>query len=164
MMDQREFRNTLGTFATGVTIITTKDEQGEYIGLTANAFSSLSLDPPLILVCIDKKSYSLPAFVKGRPFVVNILSEEQENDCWNFAKKGADKFANAQYELSSDGVPILNGNLSSLICNVDEVLEGGDHIIVTGLVEEIARDDEKQPLLFYKGKILTLSVPTASNQ
>lgn len=163
-MDQREFRNTLGTFATGVTIITIKDEKGEYIGLTANAFSSLSLDPPLILVCIDKKSYSLPAFEKGCPFVVNILSEEQENDCWTFAKKGADKFANAQYELSSDGVPILNANLSSLICNVHEVLEGGDHIIVTGLVKEIARDEDKQPLLFYKGKILTLSVPTTSNQ
>src|SRR4051812_11761846 len=101
-MDPREFRNTLGTFATGVTIITLKDKKGEYIGLTANAFSSLSLDPPLILVCIDKKSYSVQAFQKGNPFVVNILSEEQENDCWTFAKKGTDKFASAQYELSTD--------------------------------------------------------------
>lgn len=162
-MDQREFRNTLGTFATGVTVITLKDAKGEYIGLTANAFSSLSLDPPLILVCIDKKSYSLPAFEKGRPFVVNILSEEQEKDCWTFAKKGEDKFANAQYGLSVDGVPVLKDNLSSLTCNVHEVLDGGDHIIVTGLVKEIARDEEKKPLLFYKGKICTLSVPTTTN-
>jgi 3-hydroxy-9,10-secoandrosta-1,3,5(10)-triene-9,17-dione monooxygenase reductase component len=162
-MDQREFRNTLGTFATGVTIITVKDEKGEYIGLTANAFSSLSLDPPLILVCIDKKSYSLPAFEKGRPFVVNILSVEQETDCWTFAKKGADKFANAQYELSSDGVPILKENLSSLICNVHEVLEGGDHIIVTGLVKEIARNEEKNPLIFYSGKICSIMTPAATN-
>src|SRR3954447_23386431 len=106
-MDQREFRNTLGTFATGVTIITVKGENGENIGLTANAFSSLSLDPPLILVCIDKKSYSVPFFKKENPFVVNILSEEQEEDCWVFAKKGTDKFAQAAYDLSEDGVPIL---------------------------------------------------------
>ncbi|WP_394237131.1 flavin reductase family protein [Niallia oryzisoli] len=163
-MDQREFRNTLGTFATGVTIITLKNDKGEYIGLTANAFSSLSLEPPLILVCIDKKSYSLPAFVAGRPFVVNILSEEQEADCWTFAKKGADKFANAQYDLSTDGIPVLKENLSSIICNVHEVLEGGDHIIVTGLVKEIARDETKKPLLFYKGKISTLPASSTPNQ
>jgi 3-hydroxy-9,10-secoandrosta-1,3,5(10)-triene-9,17-dione monooxygenase reductase component len=163
-MDQREFRNTLGTFATGVTIITLKNDKGEYIGLTANAFTSLSLEPPLILVCIDKKSYSLPAFIKGRPFVVNILSEEQEEDCWTFAKKGADKFANAQYDLSTDGIPVLKENLSSIICNVHEVLEGGDHIIVTGLVKEIARDETKKPLLFYKGKISTLPASSNPNQ
>lgn len=163
-MDQREFRNTLGTFATGVTIITVRDENGENIGLTANAFSSLSLDPPLILICIDNKSGSVPAFQKGNPFVVNILSEEQENDCWTFAKKGTDKFANAQYELSTDGVPILTENLSSISCQVHEVLEGGDHIIVTGLVKEIARNEEKTPLLFYKGKICSITAPAASNQ
>ena len=162
-MDQREFRNTLGTFATGVTIITAKGDNGEKIGLTANAFSSLSLDPPLILVCIDKKSDSTPAFQKGHPFVVNILSEEQENDCWTFAKKGTDKFANAQYGLSSDGVPILKENLSSIVCNVHEVLEGGDHVIVTGLVKDISRNEEKKPLLFYTGKIGSISVPAATN-
>jgi 3-hydroxy-9,10-secoandrosta-1,3,5(10)-triene-9,17-dione monooxygenase reductase component len=163
-MDQREFRNTLGTFATGVTIITVKGENGENIGLTANAFSSLSLDPPLILVCIDKNSYSVPAFQTGRPFVVNILSEEQESDCWTFAKKGTDKFANAQYELSEDGVPMLKENLSTLVCDVHEVLEGGDHWIVTGLVKAISRKEEKQPLLFYKGKICSISIPAVNNQ
>jgi 3-hydroxy-9,10-secoandrosta-1,3,5(10)-triene-9,17-dione monooxygenase reductase component len=163
MMDQREFRNTLGTFATGVTVITVKGDNGEQIGLTANAFSSLSLDPPLILVCIDKKSDSLSAFQKGRPFVVNILSEEQENDCWTFAKKGADKFANTQYKLSSDGVPILDQNLSTIECEVHDLLEGGDHIIVTGYVKDISRNEEKKPLLFYKGSICNLTVKTNSN-
>ncbi|WP_042351365.1 flavin reductase family protein [Bacillus massiliigorillae] len=163
-MDQREFRNTMGTFATGVTIITAKDEEGKNIGLTANAFSSLSLEPPLILVCIDKKSSSIPAFEKGRPFVVNILSEEQENDCWSFAKGGADKFANANYELSCDGVPVLKENLSTIICNVNEVLEGGDHIIVTGLVKEISRNEEKKPLIFYSGSICSVNIPAKSHK
>lgn len=161
-MDQREFRNTLGTFATGVTIITIEDENRENIGLTVNAFSSLSLDPPLILVCLDKKSGSVSAFQKDSPFVVNILSEEQETDCWTFAKRGIDKFANAQYEFSSDGIPVLKENLSTLICDVHEVLEGGDHYIITALVKEISRNEEKRPLLFYKGKICNLSVPAAS--
>ena len=163
-MDPREFRNTLGTFATGVTIITTKGENGENIGLTANAFSSLSLDPPLILVCIDKKSYSVPFFKKENPFVVNILSEEQEEDCWVFAKKGTDKFAQAAYDLSEDGVPILKENLSTIVCQVHEVLEGGDHIIVTGLVKDIARNEEKKPLLFYKGQIGSISIPAAAEK
>ena len=163
-MDQREFRNTLGTFATGVTIITVKDGKGGYIGLTAYAFSSLSLDPPLILVCIDKKSHSVPAFQNGNQFIVNILSEEQENYCLSFAKRSTDKFANAQYELSADGVPILRENLSSISCQVYEVLEGGDHVIVTGLVKEIARNEEKKPLLFYKGKICSITEPAVSNQ
>ena len=162
-MDAREFRNTLGTFATGVTVITVKGDNGEYIGLTANAFSSLSLDPPLILVCLDKKSDSVPAFQKGRPFNVNILAEEQESDCWTFAKKGADKFANAQYELSADGVPVLSNNLSTLECDVHEVLEGGDHYIVTGLVKAISQSDEKNPLIFYKGSICSLNVLPKSN-
>ncbi|MFB7640168.1 flavin reductase family protein [Peribacillus butanolivorans] len=163
-MDQREFRNTMGTFATGVTIITAKGEDGKNIGLTANAFSSLSLDPPLILVCIDKKSSSVPAFQKGRPFVVNLLSEEQENECWSFAKGGVDKFVNAQYELSPNGVPILKENLSTIICDVFEVLEGGDHVIVTGLAKEISRNEEKKPLIFYSGNICNLAVPANSNK
>lgn len=163
-MDKREFRNTMGTFATGVTVITINGENGENIGLTANAFSSLSLDPPLILVCLDKKSDSVPAFQKDRPFVVNILSEEQENDCWTFAKKGSDKFANAQYELSSNDVPILKNNLSTIECNVHEVLEGGDHYIVTGYVKAIARSEEKNPLIFHKGSICSLNIPSPSNQ
>lgn len=162
-MDQREFRNTLGTFATGVTIITIKGDNDQNIGLTANAFSSLSLDPPLVLVCIDKKSDSMSAFQKGRPFVVNILSEEQENDCWIFAKKGTDKFVNAQFKVSSDRVPILNENLSTIVCDVHEVLEGGDHYIVTGHVKDISINEEKKPLIFYKGSIYNLTVPTTSS-
>ncbi|ULT58018.1 flavin reductase family protein [Neobacillus drentensis] len=151
-MDPRQFRNTLGHFATGVTVITTKNEE-ELIGLTANAFSSLSLDPPLILVCIDKKAGSLSAFKQGHSFVVNILQEGQEEECWRFAKRSEDKFANSSYTLSSHGIPVLNDNLATLECTVAELLEGGDHIIVTGKVEAVSYDEEKSPLLFFRGKI-----------
>ncbi|MBD8005168.1 flavin reductase family protein [Bacillus norwichensis] len=151
-MDSREFRNTLGHFATGVTVITTTNGM-ENIGLTANAFSSVSLEPPLILVCIDKKARSIEAFKKGRPFVVNILQQEQEAECWGFAKQGQDKFARANYTISEDGVPVLQGNLATIECNVEELIEGGDHYIITGKVKKANYDKEKNPLLFFRGEI-----------
>lgn len=157
-MDNREFRNTLGHFATGVTVITAKYGD-ELIGLTANAFSSLSLEPPLILVCIDKKAGSLRAFKKGQPFVVNILEQNQEEDCWRFAKK-IDRFADAVYSISADGVPILDGNLATIECDVHEVLEGGDHYIITGFVKNAGYDQDKAPLLFFRGKIAQLAETT----
>ncbi|MFD1708940.1 flavin reductase family protein [Siminovitchia sediminis] len=151
-MEPREFRNTLGHFATGVTVITTTTGT-ENIGLTANAFSSLSLEPPLILVCIDKKAGSLGAFKKQRPFAVNILEQGQVEECWGFAKKGEDKFANADYTLSEDGVPILQGNLATLECHVEKIYEGGDHKIIIGKVKRSHYDMEKDPLLFFRGEI-----------
>lgn len=155
-MDPKMFRKTLGHFATGVTVITAVDGNNKPVGLTANAFSSLSLEPPLILVCIDKKSDSLPAFKEGAPFVVNILSENQEDACWAFAKKGEDKFKGLAYKVSDDGVRYLEGNLATIHCTVYENFEGGDHMIVTGLVRDVSFDEKENPLLFYKGKIQTL--------
>lgn len=152
MMDAREFRNTVGNFATGVTVITTKNEDVK-IGMTANAFSSLSLDPPLILVCIDKRSSSVDALVKGAPFAVNILQKNQDADCWRFAKPADDKFADASYTVSDDGIALLEGNLATIECNVAEVIEGGDHYIVTGLVKKASHDVEAEPLLFFRGKL-----------
>lgn len=151
-MDSREFRNTLGHFATGITVITTING-GEKIGITANAFSSVSLEPPLILFCIDKKARSIDAFKKDRPFVVNILQQEQEAECWGFAKKGQDKFAGVNYTLSDEGVPVLQGNLGTIECHVDEIFEGGDHFIITGKVKQVSYDEEKKPLLFFRGAI-----------
>lgn len=152
MMDPREFRNTVGNFATGVTVITTKNEDVQ-IGVTANAFSSLSLDPPLILICIDKRSSSMEALKKDAPFAVNVLSENQDADCWRFAKPADDKFEGASYSVSEDGIPLLEGNLATIECNVAEVIEGGDHYIVTGLVKKTSYDDQAKPLLFFRGKL-----------
>lgn len=155
-MDTREFRNTMGNFASGVTIITTKDEE-KFVGLTVNAFSSLSLDPAQILFCIDKSSTSLPAIQKGKAFVVNMLQEQQESVCRNFAKKGGDKFADVDYSISEEGIPILKDNLVTVHCSVHEIYEGGDHFIIVGDVSDFSYDQTKNPLIFYRGKFESLS-------
>lgn len=156
-MDAQEFRRTLGQFATGVTVVTAVNEAGEKIGLTANSFSSLSLEPPLILVCIDNKSDSLSAFRKDVPFTVNILTKEQEDICWAFAKKGTDKFNGIEYAVTNDGVPYFPNNVATLHCNVYENFQAGDHVIVTGFVCDIHYDENVDPLLFFRGKITELA-------
>ncbi|MBM7599221.1 3-hydroxy-9,10-secoandrosta-1,3,5(10)-triene-9,17-dione monooxygenase reductase component [Virgibacillus halotolerans] len=150
-MNPKEFRNTMGNFATGVTVITTSKGE-ELIGMTANSFSSLSVDPPLILVCIDKKSTSMRAFSRDHPFAVNILQEEQEEACSGFAKKGGNKFERASYYLSETGVPVLENNMATIECTVYDILEGGDHYIITGYVQNVSYNNEKKPLLFFRGK------------
>ncbi|WP_087974767.1 flavin reductase family protein [Oceanobacillus rekensis] len=151
-MDVKEFRNAMGHFASGVTVITTKDEDN-FVGLTVNAFSSLSLDPAQILFCIDKGSSSLHAIKKDSPFVVNILQDEQESVCRGFAKKGGDKFFGIDYSLSNEGIPFLKDNLATIHCKVHEIFEGGDHLIVVGNVSDFSCNDNKDPLLFYRGKL-----------
>lgn len=155
-MDTRKFRNTVGNFASGVTVITIKDEEN-FVGLTVNAFSSLSLDPAQILFCIDKGSRSLPAIQRGRPFVVNIMQEAQESVCRGFAKRGGDKFEGVDYSITEQGVPVLKDNLASIHCTVHEILEGGDHFIVIGDVNDFSYDETKKPLVFYRGKFESLS-------
>lgn len=151
-MNSRKFRNALGHFATGVTVITSKVND-RLVGLTANAFSSLSLDPPLILVCIDKSSSSMEAFQMDQPFAVNILRTDQEEDCWRFSQKTADKFKGCSYTLSNDGIPIIEGNLATIHCTVHSILEGGDHYIVTGRVKDVFYDEQGEPLLFFRGEM-----------
>ncbi|MEK4023686.1 flavin reductase family protein [Sporosarcina sp. FSL W7-1283] len=157
MIEPREFRNTVGHFATGITVITTINGK-EKIGLTANAFSSLSLDPPLILVCIDKRSGSLKALKRDHPFAVNLLKKSQETECWRYAKSSGDKFEGAAYKLSEEGVPILEDNLATIECVVADIIEGGDHYIVTGLVKNASYDDQGEPLIFFRGKIEQLEL------
>lgn len=151
-MEAREFRNTLGHFATGVTVITTTLGE-EFIGMTANAFSSLSIDPPLILVCIDKRANTMKALKENHPFVVNILQEEQQKLSSIFATRSIDKFSHAPYSISEAGVPILDNNLATIECTVHNILEGGDHYIVTGLVTNASYNETMQPLLFFRGQL-----------
>lgn len=151
-MEVREFRNTLGHFATGVTIVTTTMEK-EFIGMTANAFSSLSIDPPLILVCIDKKANTMKALKKNHPFVINILQEKQHHLSKIFATRNIDKFSFASYAITDSGVPILDDNLATIECTVHDILEGGDHYIVTGLVHNTSYNESLHPLLFFRGEL-----------
>lgn len=150
-IDPRELRNVMGHFATGVTIITTKDVSGKPFGLTANAFSSLSLDPPLVLICVDKKVDCYACFDQSRVFVVNILSEGQDQLSTRFATKGIEKFEGVAVRQGNLGVPLLEGAVAHIECTLTSAYEGGDHTIYVGEIQAVAASGDR-PLLFFKGK------------
>src|SRR5215204_4517136 len=150
-IDPRELRNVMGHFATGVTIITTKDIFGKPFGLTANAFSSLSLDPPLVLICVDKKVDCYACFDQSKVFVVNILSEGQDQLSTRFATKGIEKFEGVAVRQGTLGVPLLEGAVAHIECTLTSAYEGGDHTIYVGEIQSVAASGDR-PLLFFKGK------------
>ena len=154
-IDPRELRNVMGHFATGVTVITTRNADGKPFGLTANALSSLSLDPPLILVCIDKGVDCYACFAESKVFAVNFLSEEQEQLSRRFATKGIEKFEVVAYQPGDCGVPLLEGALGYVECKVVSGYEGGDHTIYVGEIQNAAASGDR-PLLFFKGKYYRL--------
>ncbi len=149
-----DFRKALGTFATGVTIVTTRT--GETIhGLTANAFSSVSLEPPLVLVCVDKKAQSHDLIVAARCFAINILRAEQQSLSEKFAQNkldGKERFAQVQFTQAHTGAPILANVLSWLDCKLVAAHEGGDHTIVVGEVVALGHGEEAEPLLYFRGR------------
>jgi flavin reductase (DIM6/NTAB) family NADH-FMN oxidoreductase RutF len=151
MFDAKEFRRIMGLFATGVTVITTRDRKGNFYGLTANAVTSLSLVPPLVLVCIDRKAETFAHFYDSKTFVVNILAEDQQQISTRFAKSGGDKFTGVPYRLGRLGTPILEGAIGCVECRIVETHEGGDHVIHLGEVEH-AESGGGRPLLFFQGQ------------
>ncbi|MBM4258849.1 MAG: flavin reductase family protein [Deltaproteobacteria bacterium] len=150
-IDPRELRNVFGAFATGVTIITTKDPNGKPFGLTANSYTSLSLDPPLVLVCVDKKVDCYACFEQSKVFVVNILAEGQDQLSTRFATKGIEKFEGVPTHEGSVGVPLLDGAMGYIECKLINGFEGGDHTIYVGEVQNASAFGDR-PLLFFKGK------------
>jgi flavin reductase (DIM6/NTAB) family NADH-FMN oxidoreductase RutF len=149
-IEKNELRRVMGHFATGVTVITSKRNSGELHGLTANAFTSVSLIPPLLLVCIDKKAESYPCFDESGIFTVNVLAADQEALSRRFAVTGGDKFQGVSYRIGANGAPILDGALAYLECKVTEKVDGGDHTIYVGEIEQ-AETKEGKPLLFFRG-------------
>jgi len=158
--DTREFRNALGNFATGVTIITAKGPNGELVGVTANSFNSVSLEPPLVLWSIDKGSPSLPILENSSHFCVHILNENQGEECMAFAKSGTDKFGNVDYSEGLGGAPLLDGCLARFECKNVVHHEGGDHMIIVGEVERY-ETNEGEPLTFFRGQLGKLAEPEA---
>jgi len=151
-IDPREFRNTVGCFATGITVITTLDENGNPVGFTANSFTSLSLDPPLVLFCLDRKVTSFEAFAADRPFAVNILSSGQTEVSQRFATSGPEKWDGFEFESWMTGCPIVPGCLANLECTIESIHDGGDHVIVIGRTVALRRADSPTgALLYYKG-------------
>ena len=147
-----DFREALGSFATGITVITAVGPRGELIGITANSFNSVSLDPPLILFSLNRRAYSLRAFLSSQFFAVNVLCEGQEALSGNFARSLEDKWSGVDYETWDSGCPILPGTLASFECKIRYTYEGGDHVIFVGEVQRMRHDPEGKPLVYYKGR------------
>lgn len=149
--DARAFRSALGAFPTGVTIVTTRAPDGSPVGVTANSFNSVSLDPPMILWSLAKSSRSLPAFAAATYWTVHILAADQESLSNRFARSGEDKFTGLVTESGADGVPLLTGCACRLQCKTAFRYEGGDHIILVGEVVEFEHRDVAS-LVFHAGK------------
>src|SRR5690554_165565 len=136
-IDSRQFRSALGAFTTGVTIVTTCDQEGHDVGLTANSFNSVSMNPPMVLWSLDKSSRSLPAFMENDHFAVHILAADQQPMSDRFASRGADKFAGLETERGAGDVALLDGCSARFECETAFRYDGGDHIIFVGNVVKL---------------------------
>ncbi len=151
-----DFRNAIGHFATGVTVITTVDPDGQPVGTTASAVTSLSLDPPLILVCFDRSSVTLEALVAHGAFAVNVLGARQQHLSANFARRGlAAAWDEVRHRRGRNGSPRIEGVIATLECTVEHRLDGGDHEIIVGRVREVeTTTDDAAPLIYWRGRYL----------
>jgi len=149
-IDPIKFRRALGNFATGVTIMTAQNEQGEKVGVTANSFNSVSLDPPLILWSIDKNSSSFPVFEQASHFAVNILSGSQIELSNKFSRRNIDKYDGTSYREGAGSAPMLENCSAVFECERHQIIEGGDHWIIVGKVVNF-HDQGRSPLVYHQG-------------
>ena len=149
------FRNALGMFATGVTIVTARSPHGDLVGLTANSFNSVSLNPPLVLWSLSRNSSSIDAFRTGSHYAINILSAHQKDLALQFASKVPDRFAGVKYTIGAGGAPLLDGTVATFECFNRSRYEEGDHIIFVGEVEKCSHNSTASPLLYHGGKFFT---------
>ena len=150
--DPRTLRDALGCFATGITVVTAIAPDGTFVGLTANSFTSVSLEPPLILACIAKSAGSFSAIEAGNRFAINVLHIGQQPVSERFGRKGGDRFAATAHETWEGGAPILSGSLASFECRKYALHDGGDHVILVGRVERAQFEPRRDPLLYFRGK------------
>ena len=148
--DPATFRTVLGHFATGVAIVTAMDGS-EPVGMACNSFTSVSLEPALVLFCAAKSSTTWPRIQAAGKWCANILEEDGEEVCRLFAQKGIDRFAHMSYSTGRSGAPILRDTLAFVDCETDAEHDAGDHVIVVGRVLELGYASERKPLIFYRG-------------
>ena len=161
-LDSRSFRKALGCFASGVTVITALNPQtGSPVGVTVSAFSSLSLDPPLVMFCLGNKTSSMEAFKGFGHFVVNILSETQRDLSIRFASRAENKWAGLTWDKWESGAPVLPHCLTNLECSLVRTEDGGDHQIFIGRVERMKHQEGGSPLIYFRGSYLELGPPPA---
>ena len=151
MISSDQFRRVMGNFATGITVVTTRDRYDNAYGLTVNSFTSVSLDPVLVLVCLDNKLSGLQAFKDSKHFGISILSEHQEDLSRMFAKKDLERPASIYFE-GKLGIPLLKNSIAVLECETVEVYAGGDHQIFLGEVQNGELLHPDHPLLYFRGK------------
>lgn len=151
----REFRAALGMFATGVTIVTARTGDGRLVGLTANSFNSVSLDPPLVLWSLARAAASLGAFSAGSHYAINILAADQKELAQRFAAKGAGRWLGVDYAEGIGGAPLIAGAAASFECFNRSRYEEGDHVIFVGEVERCGHRAHASPLLFHGGQFYT---------
>ena len=155
--DPRALRNAFGAFATGVTVITTRQPDGTPRGFTANSFTSVSLDPPLLLVCLAKTAHSADVFAAAPHFAVNILAEDQKAVSGLFASRAADKFQQCAWTPGHADVPLLDGALAQFACANHQLVDAGDHLLLIGRVEAFATN-EGQPLGYFRGSYFSVGL------
>jgi flavin reductase (DIM6/NTAB) family NADH-FMN oxidoreductase RutF len=148
----RILRDALGCFATGITVVTTRAPDGSKVGLTANSFTSVSLDPPLILVCLALTAGSRAVLEAAEHFAINVLHIGQQPASARFARRDVDRFADTPHETWDSGVPILSNSLASFECSRHALYEGGDHVILIGKVLRAQFEPQRDPLLYFRGK------------
>lgn len=151
MFDPQSFRDALGSFATGVTIVTARDEADRPVGLTANSFNSVSLDPPMVLWSLSLHSGSLPVFREAKNWAVHILAADQQTMSDRFATPGREKFAGLDLENGLEGAPLIEGCAARFGCRARFEYEGGDHAIFLGEVIDFDRRDA-EPLIYHGGQ------------
>ncbi|NMZ47028.1 flavin reductase family protein [Pseudomonas oryzihabitans] len=156
----RALRNLLGQFATGVTVITTRGRDGRKVGMTANSFSSVSLEPPLVLWSLARQAPSLPDFLAASHFAIHVLGSDQHQLSGHFARPAEDKFAGIAHVEGTAGVPLLEEAVATLICRNHVQYEGGDHLIFLGEIEHY-RHSGGEPLVFHAGQYRVASAHPA---
>lgn len=153
----RDFRNALGNFATGIAIVTTRDANGQPVGCTINSFASVSLEPPLVSFCLDRKAGTFTAFQTHSHFALHFLAANQEELSRRFAKTGEDRFGDLQPIQGLGDVPVLPGCLAHFECSVFDRIDAGDHLLILGQVEKLQAGADLPPLLYFRGRYAQLS-------
>lgn len=152
MDDQRALRDAFGCFATGVTIVTSRGADGEPIGFTANSFSSVSLDPPMLLVCPDKRASSLPVIRAAGRFAVHVLASHQRALSERFARRGVHRFGAGQWIDDADGIPMLEEACANFSCLLEADVDAGDHVILLGRITGFRSVPDRAPLQYLRGR------------
>lgn len=154
MIDTTAYKHVMGSFPSGVTVITTLDDDGQIVGLTASAFSSLSMEPPLVLFCPNYSSDSYPVLIRKQRFAIHLLSAEQREEAFAFARKGKDKAQGIEWSLSELGNPLLANATAIIECELWREYEGGDHAILVGAVKNLILPEQPlNPMVYCRGKM-----------